>query len=339
MEYYFAYAQKMATKTLSQRLDWSPGETKTYLERAKPQKASLKRYRLVFNKPTDDAPFVGLANIEESPNDEDTVEGVLYQLPIKVIEFLDRSESGYGRKLLALDEGGKQIQGYVYMAASTRAGLKPTRAYLQSMLAGATEYGLSKPYIEALRRQETLSSPDSAAPTMPPETDHTLKYFAYGANMYTDRLRQRVPSCTLYAVATLKGYSLRFHKRGNDGSGKCNALYTGNQDDQVIGAVFQIAQSEHLVLDRLEVGYHATPVNVVVGDKTVAAYMYEADSDTIDDTLRPYTWYREFVIAGAKEHKLPALYIQSLQAVPAQEDPDTQREEEQSELLLSYTLS
>ena len=40
-----------------------------------------------------------------------------------------------------------------------------------------------------------------------------------------------------------------------------------------------------------------------------------------------------------KEHKLPALYIQSLQAVPAQEDPDTQREEEQSELLLSYTLS
>ena len=75
---------------------------------------------------------------------------------------IHRSEPGYGRKLLALDQGGKQIQAYVYMAASTRAGLKPTREYLQTILDGATEAGLSQDYIATLRQQETVSSPDPA---------------------------------------------------------------------------------------------------------------------------------------------------------------------------------
>ena len=45
--------------------------------------------------------------------------------------------------------------------------------------------------------------------------------------------------------------------------------------------------------------------------------MYEADDWAIDDSLRPYTWYKDFVVDGAKEHDLPEAYIKKLESVLA----------------------
>jgi hypothetical protein len=55
----------------------------------------------------------------------------------------------------------------------------------------------------------------------PPEP---VVYFAYGSNMSTARLRERMPSCKPLGTATLPGHALRFHKRSTDKSGKCNAF-------------------------------------------------------------------------------------------------------------------
>lgn len=54
----------------------------------------------------------------------------------------------------------------------------------------------------------------------------TFLNFAYGSNMLTDRLRERVPSARPVAVARLAGHSLRWHKVSIDGSGKCDAEAT-----------------------------------------------------------------------------------------------------------------
>ena len=51
-----------------------------------------------------------------------------------------------------------------------------------------------------------------------------IKYFAYGSNLHPQRFQERVPSGKFLALAALTRHTLLFHKRGQDGSSKCNAL-------------------------------------------------------------------------------------------------------------------
>ena len=82
--------------------------------------------------------------------------------------------------------------------------------------------------------------------------DRTL-YFAYGSNMAIERLRARVPSVELICVAALVGHTLKFHKPSKkDGSGKCDAAYTGNSEDNVLGALYSIQTNQLPELDRFE---------------------------------------------------------------------------------------
>jgi gamma-glutamylcyclotransferase len=53
-----------------------------------------------------------------------------------------------------------------------------------------------------------------------------MRYFAYGSNMCSGRLRARV-TCDFVTTAKLAGYQLRFHKLSRDGSSKCDAFRTG----------------------------------------------------------------------------------------------------------------
>jgi len=122
-----------------------------------------------------------------------------------------------------------------------------------------------------------------------------MKCFAYGSNMCTARLRYRVPHCKAVITATLRQHTLRFHKRSQDGSGKCNACCTGSEIDNVIGVVFEIPQSEKPALDEAEGlghGYHEEDVTVFAADEPIPVKFYLADDDAIDDTLLPYTVMR-----------------------------------------------
>nr|MDQ2697092.1 gamma-glutamylcyclotransferase [Pseudomonadota bacterium] len=79
-----------------------------------------------------------------------------------------------------------------------------------------------------------------------------LKYFAYGSNLHPLRLRERVPSATVLGVAELAGWRLRFHKRGQDRSGKCNIIPTGRSGDRVIGVIYAMAAADKDKLDAAE---------------------------------------------------------------------------------------
>jgi hypothetical protein len=55
---------------------------------------------------------------------------------------------------------------------------------------------------------------------------------------------------------------------------------------------------------------------------------YIADSDATDDRLKPYSWYKDFVLKGAHEHGLPLEYIHSyIELVLPVTDPDRKREQ------------
>lgn len=160
----------------------------------------------------------------------------------------------------------------------------------------------------------------------PPE--HTV-YFAYGSNMSTARLRARMPSCQPLGVATLPGHALRFHKRSQDKSGKCDA-FAASDEDAVIGVLFSFDPTERGTLDKAEgagKGYEPKSITVI-NDKgrRRKVLTYLAAADHIDPSLKPYDWYKDFVLAGATEHGLPPEYIaREIEAVDAIPDPNAAR--------------
>lgn len=152
--------------------------------------------------------------------------------------------------------------------------------------------------------------------------------FAYGSNMCSQRLLQRCPSAKFVSIASLPGYLLTFHKMSTDGSGKCNIEPTENVADVVWGVVFSILESERAALDEAEglgFGYDATTLTVCGKDGPITAHAYVAASGYRDSARVPYDWYKNFVVAGAKEHDLPEAYIETLSQIETQPDLDTAR--------------
>jgi gamma-glutamylcyclotransferase (GGCT)/AIG2-like uncharacterized protein YtfP len=158
-----------------------------------------------------------------------------------------------------------------------------------------------------------------------------MHLFAYGSNLCSARLRARVPSARPLGVARLRGHALRFHKRGwRDGSGKADAYATRSRGDRVWGVVFRIDPLEKPDLDRVEglgKGYDQARRTVEGRDgRHWRAWLYRADRSAIDAAAVPFRWYRDLVLAGAREHGLPDHYVRGLIAtVPARPDPDAAR--------------
>jgi hypothetical protein len=142
--------------------------------------------------------------------------------------------------------------------------------------------------------------------------------------MSTPRLQHRVASATPISVAHLPAHVLKFHKRSVDGSAKCDIVPTRDPTDAVFGVVFQILASEKPILDRYESlgnGYAEKPVAVIQSDgRPMAATAYYATH--IDTSLKPYHWYKEHVLRGAREHALPSAHIQAIADIHSTMDPD-----------------
>ena len=165
-----------------------------------------------------------------------------------------------------------------------------------------------------------------------------MKYFAYGSNMFQQRLKKRVPSANFISIAVLSGYTLKFHKQSQDNSGKCNILETNNPKDTVYGVIFEFDSLERGNLDESEGlgrGYHEECVELLSNGDNIKAVTFIADANFIDDSLTPYTWYKDFVVEGAKQNLLPLEYIAFLESFTAQSDPDKAREARNRKILKS----
>jgi gamma-glutamylcyclotransferase (GGCT)/AIG2-like uncharacterized protein YtfP len=155
-----------------------------------------------------------------------------------------------------------------------------------------------------------------------------MHYFAYGSNMSSERLRRRVPSAQPIGHAELPAHRLHFHKPGRDGSAKCDIAVPGRTTDiSVWGVVFRIDLDHKPRLDAAEDlhrGYGIKDVAVRLSEgRWLKAFTYYALQ--IDTRLRPYSWYREHVLRGAREHGLPADYVAMIEAIDCLEDHDVTR--------------
>ncbi len=167
-----------------------------------------------------------------------------------------------------------------------------------------------------------------------------MQYFAYGSNLLTRRLRDpaRAPSAVALGVASAPGFVMRFHKIGTDGSGKCTLIPSGDDADVVYGVLYEFADSDAAGLDREEGvhlgGYARCSVRLRLpnGD-TTEAMTYIAGGRYLDASCLPFDWYRDLVVAGAREHGLPSAYVEEFVRTPAVPDPDTARAAQARKLL------
>lgn len=118
----------------------------------------LRDWCLAFNKASKN-PGAGFANIVPCPGE--VVEGVLYAVTEEELRKLDGYEgvpTHYERHEMAVEQRntGEVIPAVTYVANHNkiRDGLKPTREYLDHLLAGAD--CLSEEYVRFLRTVETL---------------------------------------------------------------------------------------------------------------------------------------------------------------------------------------
>ena len=154
-----------------------------------------------------------------------------------------------------------------------------------------------------------------------------ITYFAYGSNMASHRLLQRLPNARYSGLARLAQHRLSFRKNDQGLSAKCDIELTGRVADEVIGVVYEIFLEDKQTLDRIEglgVGYDEKTVQLRTDTgQTLFAITYIAID--IDQNLMPYHWYKQHVLRGAIERNLPQDYIKLIEATLSTPDPDDQR--------------
>ncbi len=137
-----------------------------------------------------------------------------------------------------------------------------------------------------------------------------LHYFAYGSNMSSRRLADRVRAQPL-GVAWVPGLRLAFNKPGADGTGKANLVCAAG--DRAWGVVYRLSAPELARLDRFEPGYARGLEGVwLAGRGPVRAVLYRWLAATPE--LAPTPAYLTHLLEGAREHGLPRHWRAALQA-------------------------
>jgi gamma-glutamylcyclotransferase len=169
------------------------------------------------------------------------------------------------------------------------------------------------------------------------EIGSSCQVFAYGSNLHLSRMRERCPSAEPIAIGSVRRRKIAFHKRSVDGSAKADAAFSDDEQDRVWGAVYRINSDDKAVLDRHEslgIGYDLQRVNVESsGNLPIEAWLYVARREVIDGSLFPYSWYVDFVLRGASQHRLPWCYINVQLRVSSIVDPDIGRRQGNRQIL------
>lgn len=166
-----------------------------------------------------------------------------------------------------------------------------------------------------------------------------MMIFSYGSNMHLNRIKKRVPSAKLVAVAYITKYQLRLHKVSKDGSAKADAFFTDDKSDIIWGTIIEINEEEKLKLDRAEgLGYGYNEKSIAVHTKEneiIKANIYVADEKAINPDLLPFNWYLQYIIEGAKAANLPKDYQEFIKTFPSIIDKNETRRSENLLILKS----
>ncbi len=155
-------------------------------------------------------------------------------------------------------------------------------------------------------------------------------YFAYGSNLNEKRFVKRITSAKFKCLATLPGHRLVFEKLSKrDGSGKATIIR--DPASSVEGAIFTFADVQHEELKQVEGGYDEDRVTVrtASGEESVDTFIAKRRVAG----LKPYDWYVLHIVSGGQRLGLPAAYLNTIAATPADKDQDAARDAAEREFL------
>jgi hypothetical protein len=192
------------------------------------------------------------------------------------------------------------------------------------------------PYINTKKPQLTISDASRRYNDNRHSGGHCMsqQVFAFGSNMCSGRFRAYGVSLQgAGRAAVLPDHHLLFHKKSTDDrSGKANVAAHAGSD--VWGVLHTIPDVDLDILDKGEGGYRRVRLSLRLYNNTaIDAWVYVAKKPNDDPTLRPYNWYKRFLVEGAREHALPPDYIEELERIEATQDPDQQRDRENRALV------
>lgn len=153
-------------------------------------------------------------------------------------------------------------------------------------------------------------------------------YLAYGSNLHPRRLEARVGHVELLGTVELNGWSLRFEKRGGDGSAKANLHAAPGTDLAAGAAAYGLRLDQVSKLDIFEGcgrGYETLSMTVRLEGESVMAFTYLAPSQWISRDLLPFDWYVDLIVCGARYHGFDESYVREVASHDAREDPDHDR--------------
>lgn len=147
-QWYFAYGSNMLREQMMAR---------TGLPNAcdpPPRKAWLDNYQLRFTMRAEDGEFY--ANIATPGRG---VTGVLYACTDATLEVLDEYERGYARHGVTVSDADERCYTattYIALPQFVAPEGKPSKAYLEKILTGAHEHGLSPQYMASIEAAASI---------------------------------------------------------------------------------------------------------------------------------------------------------------------------------------
>ena len=143
-----------------------------------------------------------------------------------------------------------------------------------------------------------------------------ILHFEYGSNMDSARLFNRVGEVKSPLRACLKKFRFEFNKLAWNGK----TVYGNIVDDDksvVWGVLMSLNRQQLDELDDNEavhLGHYRHKDVIVVTDDDVKhpAMTYVAEDEWVKDGLKPTETYRNYVINGAEDFKLPHDYVERI---------------------------
>ena len=141
-----------------------------------------------------------------------------------------------------------------------------------------------------------------------------MHYYAYGSNMSSDYIRDYCPSAKFVARAMLANFHIEFRRYSTNLSGGISSIIEA-PGERVYGVLYDIAEEELLALDVLEnvpEGIYRRDRFLVMREDNqwVAADLYRVSNP--DGPYTPAKSYVDYMVAGAKEHGIDAVYTDAL---------------------------
>ena len=128
-----------------------------------------------------------------------------------------------------------------------------------------------------------------------------MKYFAYGSNMNSDRMKERGIDFTSRVFARLDDYKLVFNKKASGGN-KTFANIEPSEGSHVEGALYEFPDEKIGYLDRCEGHpYHYKRKELTVLDQngqSMTAMVYIAHPNKIVSGLLPTRDYLDHLLEG-----------------------------------------